>query len=286
MSPERPTPEPGPRQGAADARDERCAPIESALADYVRRADAPSERAADPCGFFARHGVPEGDARALASPTLERRFALYRELVHARIAGAVEATLPRTAASLEQARLEREVAAFLEQAPSPSPYLRELVVDFVAFASPRLAADATLPPHLVDLARFELAHVEIAAGPDDEPHEARDPSADAPVRVQRAARLDRLGHAVHRLAADATEAPERGDFRLLGYRDAEGHTRLLELSALAAVLVDRLRSGALLGEAVREACAEVGRACDDAALAEIAALLDELAERGVLLGAG
>lgn len=262
------------------------APLEGALADYLRRREAPAELARDAPGFLAKHGASPADVAQLDSPVGRARLELYRELVHARLHGAVEATLPRTVALAGARRIEEEIAAFLEQQPSSSPYLREVVVDFVAFVAPRWAGDGELPPHALDLARFELAHVEVAAGLDDEPREARDPSADAPVRVQRAARLERLEHAVHRLAEGAAEAPERGDFRLLAYRDPEGGTRLLELSQLAAKLFERLREGEALGAAVQAACVDAGVACDDAALAEIAALLDELAERGVLLGAG
>jgi hypothetical protein len=261
------------------------APLESALTDYVRRREAPAELARDARGFLAKHGASPADAAALASPLARSRLELYRELVHARLHGAVDATLPRTVKLCGTARIEADLAAFLEEQPSSSPYLREVVVDFVAFVAPRWATDASLPAHALDLARFELAHVEVAAGLDDEPREARDPSADAPVLVQRAARLERLGHAVHRLADGATEAPEPGAFHLLGYRDVEGRTRFLELSALAAQLFERLRRGEQLGAAVRAACADASLRCDDAALAEIADLLDDLAERRVLLGA-
>jgi uncharacterized protein len=263
-----------------------AAPLESALADYLRRREAPAELARDARGFFEKRGASAADAAELESPLARSRFELYRELVHARLYGAVDATLPRTVLLLGSARIEAEIAAFLEEQPSSSPYLREVVVDFVAFVAPRWPTDASLPPHALDLARFELAHVEVAAGFDDEPREARDPSADAPVLVQRAARLERLGHAVHRLAEGAAEAPEPGAHRLLGYRDLEGRTRFLELSPLAAHLFERLREAEPLGAAVQAACVDADLACDDAALAEIAALLDDLAERGVLLGAG
>lgn len=268
---------PEPRAGA---------PLESALADYLRWREAPAELESDTRGYLEKHGASTNDAATLDSAAGRASFALYRELVHTRLYGAVDATLPRTVKLCGTPRIEAEVAAFLEEQPPSSPYLREVVVDFVAFVAPRWARDLELPAHALDLARFELAHVEVAAGLDDEPNQPRDPSADQPVLVQRAARLERFGHAVHRLAERAAEAPEPGAFRLLGYRDAEGHTRMLELSALAAHLLERLSAGETLGAAVQAACADAGLACDDAALAEIAALLDDLAERGVLLGAG
>jgi hypothetical protein len=71
---------------------------------------------------------------------------------------------------------------------------------------------------------------------------------------------------------------------LLAYRDADHAVRWLELSPLAAEILERLVSGQALGSSVERACASRGVA-PSAVLENIATLLSDLGERGVLLGA-
>jgi hypothetical protein len=71
---------------------------------------------------------------------------------------------------------------------------------------------------------------------------------------------------------------------LLGYRDADGSARFLELTPLADRLLMALMNGATLGDACKTSCLALGVAMNDAALEDIARLLDDLQRRGVLLG--
>jgi hypothetical protein len=71
--------------------------------------------------------------------------------------------------------------------------------------------------------------------------------------------------------------------RLLAYRDSAHAVRWLDLSPLAAAIVDRLLSAESLGTAVEGACAGHHTAPADV-LADIARLLADLADRGVLVG--
>jgi hypothetical protein len=71
---------------------------------------------------------------------------------------------------------------------------------------------------------------------------------------------------------------------LLAYRDAAHVVRWLELSPLAAAIVDRLLEGDPLAPAVGRACADHDTA-PAAVAADVARLLADLAERGLLLGA-
>ena len=99
-------------------------------------------------------------------------------------------------------------------------------------------------------------------------------------------RLLRSAWAVHELPADekATDPPAARDVTLLGYRDSASEVRWLELTPLAGDVVSALASGDALGHAVEHACTSHGIA-PAAVLADIAKLLADLAERGVLLGA-
>jgi hypothetical protein len=83
--------------------------------------------------------------------------------------------------------------------------------------------------------------------------------------------------------ASRDEPPHR-DVHLIGYRDASHTVRWLELTPLAASIVDRLASGEPLGVAVERACA-ASAVLPATVLADIVKLLADLGARGVLLGA-
>jgi hypothetical protein len=98
--------------------------------------------------------------------------------------------------------------------------------------------------------------------------------------------LLRYAWAVHELSADPStvDLPVQRDVCLAAYRDVNDAVRWLELSPLAAAIVERLASGEALGHAVLRAC-ESYAVAPGSALEGIAALLADLGERGVLLGA-
>jgi hypothetical protein len=109
---------------------------------------------------------------------------------------------------------------------------------------------------------------------------------DSPLAFSGAMRLTAYGWAVHELPPDETSRnePARRDVRLLGYRDTSHAVRWLELTPLAASIVDRLVAGDRLSTAVERACASRG-VVPEAVLPDIAKLLADLGERGVVLGA-
>jgi hypothetical protein len=214
------------------------------------------------------------------------RFNIYRELVHARFRDVLGVSIPHTLAYLKREWLYELVAAFIAERASRSPYVRDVAREFVDWAAPRWAAEASVPPYLPELAEFELLLFEVGAGPDDVARPSAAVSAESPLVVQAAARLARFEYAVHRIADDSVgpqRSPERRDTHVLVYRDPEQRTRVLELSGFGAALLTRLQAREPLGAAAVAACGDVGRPADDEALAEVALFLDELAGRGVIL---
>ena len=83
---------------------------------------------------------------------------------------------------------------------------------------------------------------------------------------------------------DRTE-PERRETSLFVYRSPEHEVRYLELSSLAAKILERLVEGEKLGQAIGRACAAEGVLLDASVTESTARLLADLAERGALLGA-
>ena len=83
---------------------------------------------------------------------------------------------------------------------------------------------------------------------------------------------------------DRTE-PKRRQTSLFVYRSPEHEVRYLELSSLAAKILQRLVAGETLGQAIERASSEEGVALDKSVTESTARLLADLGERGALLGA-
>lgn len=211
---------------------------------------------------------------------------VYRSLVRRGLADMLRFELPRTAAHLG-ARWDRDVERFLDATLPRSRYLRDIARELVAHAGRAWEADPEVPRHVLDLARWELLAFEVANAPDDPP--AGPPSApalDRRVVLSSSARLFRAAHAVHLLSEDeaSAEPPAPVPSTLCVYRDADFEMRTLSLTPAAAEILERLASGAALGEAVSGAAAARGVALDGAFLQGAARLLEDLAERGVVRG--
>ncbi len=259
-----------------------------AIADACLGARAGEVIARDLRGWLERHGVAPDDVDAiLAAPP---RLGVYRSLVRNGLANVVLRMLPRTRARMDAAqpgRVDADLAAFVDERGPRTHYLRDVPAELVAWAAPRWRADPALPAYLPDLARHELAHFAVsAAAPAGTKTEATDLALDRPLAFAESVRLLAYAWAVHELPADveATGEPARRDVRLLAYRDASHEVRWLELTPLAAAVLERLVGGETLGAAVAGACAAAG-VDTGAVLADVARLLADLGARGVLLGA-
>lgn len=256
--------------------------IQRAIGD----ANAPELLARDPRAFLEGAGLSPAEAALLAGRGAERLLT-YRRLVRRGLAGAIKAEIPRAAARLDGS-FEAWASDFLDAELPRSHYLRDVAFEFVEWAAPRWESDASLPPWLGELARHELSELEIAASePEERGATGVELALELPVRIDRAARVYRYKHAVHLLSEDdaARDAPPARPTALLAYRDREHEVRFLELSPLAAEIVERLGGPCPLGEAIRSACSALEHVLDGSVVEGIATLLADLGERGVLLGA-
>jgi hypothetical protein len=255
--------------------------------DLVEDPSAPDPDRGEPEAWLERRPVPESDAAALAELG-GKRLTLYRRLVRRGLSSAIRVEIPRTASRLG-ARFDEEVSHFLDAGGPTSHYLRDVAFEFVGWAAPRWRAARDVADYLADLARHELLAFEVAAAPARDVGAARpELELDAPVLFDPAAKVARYDFAVHRLSAALTarDEPDRVDTVLLAYRDVEHDVRYLELTPVAARIVERLMDGANLGEAMKGATRDRGVPLDQTVLDGAAVLLSDLAERGVLLGAG
>jgi hypothetical protein len=258
--------------------------VQRMIANACFGVGAEREFTGDLRAFLVGQGLPSADVDAIcAAPP---RLALYRRLVRNNLVGVTERMMPRTRARLG-ALFEETFDAFLEARGPRTHYLRDVPAEFLAWATARWHGQPEVPAYVRDLAAHELVEFEIGATPSSPLPELAEIALDRALVFADAKRLMRYAHAVHLLpaAVDDRTAPEARDVTLLVYRDAAHCARFLELSPLAAAIIERLFDGEVLGQAVASACASEGHPVSEAILADSATLLADLADRGVLRGA-
>jgi hypothetical protein len=240
--------------------------------------------------------IAEACLADVSDAPLAPRLALYRRLVRNNLTGVTEKMLPRTRARLNEreAFFDASFGEFLANRGPRTHYLRDVPHEFLAWAEASWSAlirAGKLPRWALDLARHELAEYAIAAAPDARTQlpqaPVQDIALDRPIFFAEPVRVVRYAFAVHELLedpADRTEPAARA-VALLVYRDAANDVEQLELSPLGAALTERLLAGSSLGEAVTAACAALGLRRTEAIVGDVSALLANLADRGVVLGA-
>jgi hypothetical protein len=248
----------------------------------------PSVELGDEAAVEAYLATAELDAENRAS--LRRNLAgllVYRRLVRARLQEALELAVPRSLERLGPL-FEEYFDRFLAERGPRTHYLRDVTSEWLDFCAPFWSKDARVPSYLHDLARHEALEISIASGADPAPAEG---SAELDLarglRFIEAARVVRYGHAVHELPENPSDrsAPRAVSTALFVYRSPEHDVRYLELTPLAADILEHLLGGETLGQAVTRAANTLVVPLDGAVLEGTARLLAELAERGALLGA-
>jgi hypothetical protein len=255
--------------------------LEAAMAELVLGPDVAEDAVAQ---FLARHDFSEADRRALRDEF--ERLRVYRTLVRGTLRDAVKLAIPRTLARLG-ALFDEYFERFLAERGPRTHYLRDVTSELIDFCASLWATDARVPPWALDLARHEALQIVVASLKEPlVPRELAELDLARGLCFVEAARVARYAFAVHRLPSDEGDRtpPERVPTALFVYRDPEHDVRYLELSPLAASLLERLLAGVPLGDAVLASSAENGSE-PAGALDGIARLLADLSARGALLGA-
>jgi len=256
--------------------------LESALAELVLGAELDVADEAAVRAWFDRHGVAAEDRAALDVG----RLGVYRTLVRHGLRQAIELAMPRVVARLG-ATFDEYFDRFLAERGPRTHYLRDVTGELLDFCDPLWRDDRRIFAWTMELARHEALQVELGAMP--VPARAREPGAlelDQGACFTDACRLVRYEHAVHRLSEDPGDRTEpiRAPTALFVYRSPEHEVRYLELTSLAAAILERLLSGSSLRRAITFATGDLGVAVDAGVLTGAAQLLSDLAERGALLG--
>ncbi|MBX3184914.1 MAG: DUF692 family protein [Polyangiaceae bacterium] len=265
------------------ARDEA---FERAFAELTCGPEVAWEDPAALADWTSQVGLPEPDRAAL----LESGFGylgVYRDLVRGNLYGAIELAIPRALRRLGDELFLETFDAWLSEVGPRTHYLRDATRELLDFAEPRWAGDPRVPPYLLELARHEALRIEVGselARPRDQ--EPRELSLEAGVAFIEAARLVRYQHRVHCLSEDEadTSPPEAEPCALLVYRSPSHEVRYLELTPLAASILERLLAGEPLGAAIQRSCQAAGAPLTEEVITGAARVLADLAERGALLG--
>ncbi len=255
--------------------------LENAVAELVL--GPPLAGPAAVSAWLERHAVAAEDAKALRADL--DRLLVYRELVRDTVSGALGLALPRTAARLGPL-LGEYLERFLSERGPRTHYLRDVTSELLDFCAPLWPKDPRVPAYALDLARHEALEIVVAASADATGSGTDELELDSVLLFDPSLAVVRYTHAVHRLpeAEEDRSEPERAPTALAVYRDSSHVVRYLELTPLAAGILDALCSGEALGPAVSRACAEQSLPVDQAVLDGASRLLGDLSERGCLLG--
>ncbi len=263
------------------------ASLHALFADACFGVEPPSHKG-DLASCLERYALAAEDAEALlASP---RRLGLYRRLVRHNVVHVIGTMLEQTRARFEHhvpGAFERTIDAFLASAGPRTPHLRDVPSEFLTWAAPRWRADGSVARWLVDYAEYELVEFTVSVAPRFAvPPMLVDIAMDRTLVFAAPHVMVHLGWAVHLVTKDdVASQPDPRAVSLLVYRDATHQARFLELSPLAASILERLFAGRALGQAMLDACNASKHVLDDTVALGVARLLADLAERGVLLGA-
>ncbi len=260
--------------------------LERVIAELVLGPELDTADPAAVADFLCRCGAAGDDAEALADGGLARLL-VYRTLVRDTLRDAVRMAIPRVMARLGGVFDETFDRFLAERAPR-THYLRDVTVELLDWCTPLWREDQRVPAYIVDLARHESVQIEIGAMP-EEPVALGDAALDAdrPVAFIAASRLARYDFAVHELPDDEADRtpPALRPTALFVYRNPEHEVRYLELTPLAAAILERLHGRKWpLSAAIRDACVATGQPLDAGVLEGTARILADLAERGALLG--
>lgn len=259
--------------------------LEKAWADLTL-GDGFGERTEDAERWLERQGLEPSDVGYLKRQGFERLLT-YRRLVRGNLREALELCMPRVVARLGST-FDEYFARFLREAGPRSHYLRDVTPEFLEFCVPLWATDARVPAYVIELGDHEALQLAIGALPGrPQGYVESELDLEAQVEFIDACKIVHYEHAIHELSEDETDhtPPRRESTWLLVYRSPDHEVRYLKLTALAAAILLRLvELKESLKQALVVACTERGTPLSEEVLTQTAALLADLADRGVLLG--
>lgn len=211
------------------------------------------------------------------------RWLMYRRMVRHRLFEMARSGLPRTAALLGEARFDAAVAAWLDEVGPRSRFIREIVFELVEHALPGWAADDGLPPHTVDLVRYEALKWEVSSLEwEERPHGELD--FERPAVLNPTVRTLELAHRVDKVDLEAPPRLDEPHLALVYRRPGGAKIHTYVLNDVGGRLFRAWSKDQSCADGAREVMAALGRAPDARFIDGMAGVLADLVEHRVVLG--
>lgn len=248
-----------------------------------------------PRAVLLRAGVSVEDIESLGKP----RFWLYRRLVRGNVIGVMHDLLERSckrAAAHAPGEIDAAFDAFLAEVGPRTHHLRDVPAEFVDWLAPQwengkrfYTSNAVLPKYMADFARFESERFSTGTRLANVPETLHDIHAARPLALHGSLALLTTHFAVHELEeakddSPASDTPREAHTHYAIYRDADHTVRVLLCTPFVFAFATRAVDGRPLSACIQEAATETSLAAGDVT-GELAKLLADWAERGLLLGA-
>lgn len=233
---------------------------------------------------FGRHlRDPQHTPRPAGVPA--RRMAIYSELLFNNICGFLDSCFPVCRATLGEKRWSRLNRTFFRDWPSHTPWFREIPREFVRYLS-ETEISQPLPAWLAELAHYEW--IELAVDIMDCPIPAHNPAGNLLIArpVLNPSLMNLSYHwPVHLIGPDYRPRKPQPT-QLLVFRDQNDEVQFVAstpvTSRLLALIADQGMNG-------RAAClhiaAELHHAAPEALVNHGHAILEQLRQQGIILGA-
>ncbi len=210
----------------------------------MNRPSSPPDKLARLQKQFAAH-IRNPDEIAGPGDVEDRRMAIYRELFFNNIQGFLSSNFPVIRKLYDDPDWLKLVREFFVHHQSQTPLFPELPREFLRYLQDERPGQAGDPPFLFELAHYEWVELALSLDAADFDDTAHDPDGDllsgrplvSPLAWPFSYRFP-----VHRIRPDfqPTEAPDNPT-HLLVYRNREERVQFMELNAVSALLLHKLK---------------------------------------------
>jgi hypothetical protein len=225
--------------------------------------------------------APRDEDLALLHDDRER-WLMYRRMVRHRLFQMARSGLPKTAELLGKPRFDAAVRRYLAEHGPRTRFIREIVHELLDHALPAWEADASLPPHASDLARYEAAKWR-AASAELAPPPVRDFDFEAIAVINPSACVVALRHRVDK--DPVSPAPLDEPHVAIVYRRPESpRVFTYVLNDVGARLFAAWSGDTSCADGARSVLDALGREPDARFIDGMAGVLADLIEQRIILG--
>lgn len=238
---------------------------------------------------FANH-IRQPDRQPKPADVETRRMAIYNELFYNNVEGLLADSFPVLRQITPDQRWHATARDFFARHPCRTPLFTRLPEEFLDYLQSKRGVLPEDPPFLYELAHYEWVELALTLSDADLEMPSIDKEGDVlsghPLLSPLAWPLS-YDFAVHRIGPGyLPEQPEPGGAHLLVYRDRQERIGFLETNPVTQALLKLLQNDPIITgrQAVMQIVAGLAHPDPASAVAAGYSLLDDLLQRGILLG--